>query len=141
LQENGPNIAEGDRATTILVVEDDRAIRYLFTAVLQGNGYVVIACEDGAEGLATAREKINEIDALITDSSMPGLDGTELIAQVRAMRADLPILVVSGSVEIANAGRSLTDPGILYLTKPLSPDRLTLELRKALDGAAPRPSA
>jgi two-component system cell cycle sensor histidine kinase/response regulator CckA len=114
---------------TVLVVEDDRAIRYLFTAVLRGSGFVVIACEDGASGLAMARAKINEIHAVITDSSMPGLDGRQLIAEIRAMRPSMPILVVSGSVE---ESRPNPDPSITYLCKPLSPDRLTVELRKLL---------
>lgn len=116
---------------TVLVVEDDRAIRYLFTAVLRCNGFIVIACEDGASGLATARAKIDEIHAVITDSSMPGLDGRQLIAEIRAMRPEMPILVVSGSVDEATS-RAGADPSITYLCKPLSPDRLTVELRKLL---------
>ena len=116
---------------TVLVVEDDRAIRYLFTAVLRGDGFVVIACEDGTSALAMARAKIDEIHAVVTDSSMPGLDGRQLIAEIRAMRPAMPILVVSGSVE-EGANRSSTDRSITYLCKPLSPDRLTVELRKLL---------
>jgi two-component system cell cycle sensor histidine kinase/response regulator CckA len=116
---------------TILVVEDDRAIRYLFTAVLRSDGFKVVACEDGASGLAMARSKIDEIDAIITDSSMPGLDGRQLIAEIRALRPAMPILVVSGSVE-EGAARPSADPCITWLCKPLSPDRLTVELRKLL---------
>lgn len=63
---------------------------------------------------------------------MPGLDGRELIAQIRAMRPRLPILVVSGNID-ENAARS-GDPATLYLAKPLSPDRLTVELRRLLCG-------
>lgn len=114
------------------MVEDDRAIRYLFTQVLVSNGFEVIACEDGTSGLATAKARINEIHALVTDSRMPGLDGRELIAQIRAMRPTLPILVVSGNID-ENASRS-GDPATLYLSKPLSPDRLTVELRRLLCG-------
>lgn len=113
------------------MVEDDRAIRYLFTAVLRGDGFIVIACEDGATALATARAKIDEIHAVITDSSMPGLDGRQLIAEIRALRPAMPIMVVSGSVDESVARASL-DPSITWLCKPLSPDRLTVELRKLL---------
>jgi CheY-like chemotaxis protein len=114
------------------VVEDDRAIRYLFTEVLRGNGFEVIACEDGVSGLATAKARINEIHALITDSRMPGLDGRELITQVRALRPTLPILVVSGNID-EGAPRP-ADPATVYLAKPLAPDRLTVELRRLLCG-------
>lgn len=132
MREIEPTRAAGDRTATVLVVEDDRAIRYLFSQVLLGNGFEVIACEDGAAGLATAKARIDDIDALVTDSRMPGLDGRELIAQVRAMRPTLPILVVSGNID-ENAVRS-ADPATLYLAKPLSPDRLTVELRRLLCG-------
>jgi len=134
LHESEPTRLAGDRTTTILVVEDDRAIRYLFTEVLRNNGYVVIACEDGDRGLEVARAKIAEIDAVITDSRMPGLDGRELIAQIRALRPEIPILVVSGAVEDRGS-----DPATRYLTKPLSPDRLAVELRSALLGEASTP--
>jgi two-component system cell cycle sensor histidine kinase/response regulator CckA len=120
-----------DGTATILVVEDDRAIRYLFTAVLRSNGFVVIACEDGASGLAMARANIDEIHAVVTDSSMPGLDGRQLIAEIRALRPAMPILVVSGSID-DGASRAPADPSITWLCKPLSPDRLTVELRKLL---------
>lgn len=124
-----------NRKATVLVVEDDRAIRYLFTEVLRGNGYVVLACEDGARGLEVAQAQIAEIDAVITDSKMPGLDGRELIRAIRALRPEIPILVVSGTLE----DRSYADPATRYLTKPLSPDRLTIELRLALGEAPPGP--
>lgn len=113
------------------MVEDDRAVRYLFTEVLRGNGYRVIACEDGDSGLATARARIDEIHAVVTDSRMPGIDGRELIAQIRALRPALPILVVSGNVD-DSAARNSTDPAITYLCKPLSPERLTIELNRLL---------
>jgi CheY-like chemotaxis protein len=83
-------------------------------------------------GLATAKAQIDEIHALITDTRMPGLDGRELVAQVRALRPTLPILVVSGNLD-EHASRS-ADPATLYLAKPLSPDRLMIELRRLLCG-------
>jgi CheY-like chemotaxis protein len=132
LPEDDPTRRTADRTARVLVVEDDRAIRYLFSEVLRGNGFEVIACEDGASGLATARAQINEIHAVVTDSRMPGLDGRELIAQIRALRPRLPILVVSGNID-ENAARS-ADPATLYLAKPISPDRLTVELRRLLCG-------
>jgi CheY-like chemotaxis protein len=121
---------------TVLVVEDDRAVRYLFTAVLRGNGYKVIACEDGAKGLEAAQAKISEIDAVITDATMPGLDGRELVVRIRALRPEMPVLVVSGTMEDRSPRPTPSGPATIYLTKPLSPDQLIVELRRALDGAA-----
>lgn len=120
---------------TILVVEDDRSIRYLFTEVLRGAGYEVIACEDGTLGLEMARKRIHGIHAVITDSSMPGLDSREMIAQIRAIRPELPILVVSGSID-ASGAHPFSDPAIVFLGKPLSPERLTRELGRLLAQAS-----
>lgn len=116
------------------MVEDDRAIRYLFSEVLRNSGYNVIPCEDGAHGLEVARARIDEIDAVITDSKMPGLSGPELIAQIRELRPSMPILVISGHLE-----NRPVDLATRYLSKPLSPDRLTGELRRALRQASSRP--
>lgn len=123
-------------AGTVLVVEDDRAVRYLFTQVLRGHGYVVVACADGARGLELARAQIDRIDAIVTDARMPGIDGRELVAQIRPLRPALPILVVSGTLD-ESVVRANTDPATRYLVKPVSPDRLILELRRAIDAAVP----
>jgi two-component system, cell cycle sensor histidine kinase and response regulator CckA len=117
------------RARTVLVVEDDRSIRYLFTEVLRRAGYRVIACEDGTLGLEMAR--LNQIDAVITDSSMPGLDSREMIAAIRALRPDIPVMIVSGSMD-RSAARVDFDPDIVFLTKPISPERLRVELERLL---------
>lgn len=114
---------------TILLVEDDAAVRSLFAEVLHNQGYYVIAAEDGTVGLEIARARIASFDAVITDSRMPGIEGRELVTKIRALRADIPILVVSGGID---ASALSPDPTIVYLAKPLSPQRLTVELRRAL---------
>lgn len=119
------------RPRTVLVVEDDRAIRYLFTEVLSRAGYEVIACEDGTLGLEMARERSHHIDAVITDSSMPGLDSREMITAIRVLRPDIPVVVVSGSMG-DHPSLFASDPEILFLPKPLSPERLTVELERLL---------
>ena len=113
------------------MVEDDRSIRYLFTEVLRAAGYDVIACEDGSLGLEMARSRIETIHAVVTDSSMPGLDSREMIAQIRAIRPTLPVIVVSGSID-ASGAHPFSDATTVFLGKPLSPDRLTSELRRLL---------
>lgn len=128
-------------APTILVVEDDHAIRYLLTQVLEGSGYVVIACEDGAHGLTAASAEIDRIDAVITDSRMPGMDGVELVARIRALRPAMPILVVSGNVEEGDPRGA--DTRMVCLSKPVSPELLRLELSRLLSrggDAVPQPA-
>ena len=117
-----------DRATlepnaTVLVVEDDSAVRILFTKVLESAGYDVIACENGTLGLEAARSQIDKIDAIVTDARMPGMQ----IARVRSMRPEMPAILVSG-----NLAEAETDATTVFLSKPISPGTLTRELRRLL---------
>lgn len=121
------NRAVGTATATVLVVEDDRAVRLLFTKVLENAGYEVIACENGALGLEAARNQIHKIDAVITDARMPGMQGPRLIARIRALRPEIPAILVSGNVVEAE-----TDRATVFLTKPVSPGILTRELRRLL---------
>lgn len=128
------NSANTDRvpvegATTVLVVEDDRAVRLLFTRVLENAGYTVIACENGATGLEAARRHIHTIRAVVTDAIMPGMTGQTLIARVRAFRPGLPAIVVSGTTI-----DGISDAATVFLTKPVSPGMLAAELRRLLCG-------
>jgi DNA-binding NtrC family response regulator len=119
--------AVGEKTATVLVVEDDRAVRLLFTRVLEGAGYEVIACENGTAGLETARNHLDEIDAVVTDARMPGMQGPRLISRIRALRPEMPAILVSGNMVEAE-----TDASTVFLTKPISPGLLTRELRRLL---------
>jgi len=121
--------AVSERAATVLVVEDDRAVRLLFTRVLQGAGYDVIACENGTTGLEAARIYLDKIDAVVTDAVMPGMQGPRLISRIRALRPEIPAILVSGNMVEAE-----TDHTTVFLTKPVSPGLLTRELRRLLSG-------
>jgi DNA-binding NtrC family response regulator len=119
--------AVGEKTATVLVVEDDRAVRLLFTRVLEGAGYEVIACENGTAGLEAARNHLDEIDAVVTDARMPGMQGPRLISRIRALRPEMPAILVSGNMVEAE-----TDASTVFLTKPISPGLLTRELRRLL---------
>ncbi|HEX4066470.1 MAG TPA: response regulator [Acidobacteriaceae bacterium] len=121
--------APGEAATTILVVEDDHAVRLLFTRVLETAGYRVIACENGTTGLAAARLQIDRISAIVTDAKMPGMSGETLIARIRSLRPELPAIVVSG-----NTLDGVSDSATVFLAKPVSPGKLTAELERLLCG-------
>jgi CheY-like chemotaxis protein len=123
----GTNRAVGTEAATVLVVEDDRAVRLLFTRILQAAGFEVIACENGAQGLEAARKQIDKIAAVVTDARMPGVHGPRLIARIRALRPEIPAILVSGNMMEHEA-----DPSTVFLTKPVSPAVLTGELRRLL---------
>jgi len=119
--------ASPERPATILVVEDDRAVRLLFTRVLQSAGYEVLACEDGLAGLETGRAHLERLDAIVTDARMPGLSGQKLIARLRQAKPQLPAIVVSGNVI-----EGVSDANTVFLCKPVTPGSLTRELRRLL---------
>lgn len=123
----GKDRAVRTEAATVLVVEDDRAVRLLFTRILQAAGYEVIACENGTLGLEAARKQIHKIAAIVTDARMPGVHGPRLIARIRALRPEIPAILVSGNMMEHEADRTT-----VFLTKPVSPAVLTSELRRLL---------
>ena len=95
--------------------------------MLQAAHYEVIACENGSAGLESARKNLEKLDAIVTDARMPGMGGQRLIARVRALKPNLPAVVVSGNV-IESAGDART----VFLCKPVTPGTLTRELRRLL---------
>ncbi len=118
----------------ILVVDDEPAIRSVSERLLTGNGYRVYTAANGREGLALYRQHRAEIDAVITDVSMPEMDGPELITALRAEGADIPIIVSSGYVEGAGAGRLLDADSEFFISKPFTAEVLLTTLRGVLVG-------
>jgi two-component system, cell cycle sensor histidine kinase and response regulator CckA len=116
----------------ILVVDDEPAIRNVSERLLSRHGYRVFTAADGREGLALYRAHRVEIDAVITDVSMPVMDGPELIAALRAEGADIPIIVSSGYVEGAGAGRLLDSDTEFFISKPFTAEVLLTTLRGVL---------
>ena len=119
---------------TVLVVEDDPAVRSLVKEILLHNHYRVIAAEDGQEALELAREYREEIVLLLTDMVMPrGLTGRELATRLLAERPDLKVIYTSGySPDLFDSSLALEE-GINYLPKPYNSTMLAEILRGALE--------
>jgi len=113
---------------TILLVDDESAVRRALRGMLERSGFHIIECEDGAQALATLERK-EPVDAILIDRSMPGLSGEQVIERIWQLGIRLPILVLSGhsSVELRN-------PNVrAVLSKPITREALISELRRALD--------
>jgi two-component system cell cycle sensor histidine kinase/response regulator CckA len=120
---------------TILVVEDDRALRELLRITLESSGYKVLAAADAAEALRLAESPGRAIALLVSDVMMPGMTGPDLARQLRASRAGLEVLLVSGYPRDCE----LLDPRVAFLQKPFRPQALTDMVRGLLDPDASRP--
>jgi CheY-like chemotaxis protein len=127
-----PAVAVEEGARTLLVVEDEGAVRELVRTALTRAGYRVLAARDGEEALTRAAAHAGRIDLLLTDVVMPGLNGRELALRFRQARPDARVLFMSGfaSDVIAADGGLLGDSELLM--KPFTPDELLSRVRSAL---------
>jgi DNA-binding NarL/FixJ family response regulator len=89
---------------TILLADDDRAIRTLVTMFLERHGYAVLTASDGAEAFSVFQGRQESIALLISDVTMPKMNGLQLAAAVRTLRPQLPVLLISGNMPNADCG-------------------------------------
>ena len=109
---------------TVLLCEDDHAVRDLTSLILASAGYRVIAARDGREALSKAAEHVGPIDLLITDVIMTDMNGRQLSDALGALRPGLPTLFVSGYPSDVIAHHGVLDEGVEFLEKPFSRIRL-----------------
>jgi DNA-binding response OmpR family regulator len=132
-----PPARTSEPARTLLVVDDDAMLRDLETLVLRLQGYTVLPAEGAAEAMRLAREAA-AIHLLITDFSMPEVDGLELTRQFRAAHPKTPVLMVSGSVQPVRHRAAHLDR-FEIMEKPFDFNELLHKVRTLLDAAAPLP--
>jgi len=118
---------------TILLVEDDSGVRHLLARILRDRGYTVIEACDAEDALRIFDRQGAEIDLALTDVMMPGMSGLDLARILRAKRADLKILCMSGYTEQTLVNSGSFAPGMPFLRKPLRPDTLAAGVRETLD--------
>jgi two-component system, cell cycle sensor histidine kinase and response regulator CckA len=120
-----------ERATVILVAEDDPVVRNLINTVLTRSGYAVLLACDGIEAIQISRRHTGPIDLLLSDVTMPRLGGLELVRCLREDRPGLKALLISGrtSSEVAQGNTSFD-----FLAKPFLPVALKARIEAMLAG-------
>jgi CheY-like chemotaxis protein len=117
---------------TVLLVEDEAAVRRISARALADRGYRVIAAADGAEALALG-EREGPIDLLVTDVVMPHLGGRELAERLLVRNAALRVLFVSGYTPDDALNERIQTGAAAFLPKPYRPDDLLARVREVLD--------
>jgi PAS domain S-box-containing protein len=117
---------------TILLVEDEEAVRDLIQTVLNDQGYNVIPSRDTQHALQIAETFAHEIHLLLTDVVMPGMSGRELAAHITARRRGIRVLFMSGYTDNVITSGGVLEKGITFLQKPFSPGQLTQKVRDVL---------
>jgi len=121
-------------AETVLLAEDDNAVRNLISNILQGSGYKVIEAVDGESAIALYRNNSTQISLLLLDVVMPGKSGKEAYDTIRNINPGIKALFMSGyTADILNTkGNLQADVNFIY--KPVSPIELLRKIRQVLDG-------
>ena len=118
---------------TILLVEDEDAVRTLATRVLRHHGYKVLEARHGQDALDTSRDHPGHIDLLLSDVVLPAMNGRVLAEKLSQYRPDLRVLLMSGYTDDEIVRRGLLEPGVAYLQKPFTPQTLLRIVRGVLD--------
>jgi CheY-like chemotaxis protein len=120
---------------TILLVEDDAAVRSAARRALLRAGFLLIEATDGAEALTLCpKDGGPAIDLVVTDLVMPEIGGIELAAELRARRPGIRVLYMSGYTRDALRRQSVLEAGAVFLEKPFTPQALVNGVRTALGG-------
>jgi PAS domain S-box-containing protein len=118
---------------TVLIVEDDPAVREVAAEILRRKGYRVLQAPDGATALALARTHHGGVSLVITDLVMPGMSGRALADVVRAEQPGLRVLYMSGYTDDAVVRQGVLNASAPYLQKPFTARSLALKVRELLD--------
>jgi DNA-binding response OmpR family regulator len=124
-------VAETDTGT-ILVVEDEVAVKDLITRILRREGFIVLDASSGEEAVLICNEHPEPIDLLLTDVVMPEMSGPDLRDLLEPIRPDMQVLFMSGYTDDLIAKRGVLGTGESLLNKPFNAAQLLVRVREAL---------
>jgi PAS domain S-box-containing protein len=118
---------------TILLVEDEQAVRQVAAQFLRNCGYDVVVATRGDEAIELVRDKRLALDLLVTDVVLPMLNGRQLFDELRSLRPELRVVFMSGYTDDVIARHGVLEPGVTFVEKPFSQETLARNVREALD--------
>ena len=116
---------------SILIIDDEKAIRKTLSEILSYEGYKIEEASDGEEGLK--KFSTTTFDVVLCDIKMPKMDGIEFLEKARMINADVPIIVISGHGNIETAVEAVKKGAFDFISKPPDLNRMLITLRNALD--------
>jgi two-component system, chemotaxis family, CheB/CheR fusion protein len=126
-----PPILERERASTVFVVDDNRAVREAMRDLLRENGYAVQVFADAAAFFAAYRP--GQKGCVLVDALMPGMSGVELIERLKAHGHELPAIVITGNGAVPMAVQAMKAGAVDFIEKPVGHEDLLASVRRALD--------
>ena len=123
----------------VLVVEDDAAMAQMCAKLIRRRGHSAVIADSCLEALSIVQSSVG-VDAVVSDIQMPVMSGIELLAKVREIDADLPVILMTGYATSTSSSEALSLGATDYLAKPFNPDALIGSLERAIHRPIVRPA-
>jgi DNA-binding NtrC family response regulator len=118
-------------ARSLLIVDDDAAMRQMLESLFREQGYAVAQADSANAALECAREQ--EFDAVLSDIKMPGKSGVEMVGELRDLRPDTPVVLMTAFGSIDSAVEAMRAGAFDYITKPFEPEAVLLTIERAVE--------
>jgi two-component system cell cycle sensor histidine kinase/response regulator CckA len=132
-QDTSPSATARGGTETLLVVEDDPAVRRLATEILRANHYSTLEAEDGEDAVTVFSKNEGKIDLIIMDVVMPKKNGRDAYEEIKKSWPDGRVIFMSGYAGDIVVDKGVEDEKVDFIAKPLSPDKLLAKVREVLD--------
>ncbi|MBU4346866.1 MAG: response regulator, partial [Candidatus Omnitrophica bacterium] len=115
---------------TILIVDDNKAMRFNLSNILKDEGYEVIAAGDGKRAIKEVKTKYPNL--VLLDIRLPGMDGIKTLEEIKKIDKDLAIIMLTAYVDVKDAVRAMKSGAFDYITKPFDNEELVIVIKRAL---------
>lgn len=116
---------------TILIVDDEPNYQIVLSELLKDEAYEVFTADSGIEALPIVQD--TDLDLVLSDMKMPGMDGLELMKKIKGFNKDLPVILITAYAEVEKAVEAMHLGAFTYLAKPFSNEQLLASIRKAIE--------